>query len=110
MSVISQKENNISLTLIESKIVIVRGVQVIMDRDLAEMYGVETKYLNRQVYRNINRFPDDFMFQLSNEEFANLRCQNVTSSWVETEKCQTFSLSKAYPCLVAYYVQKSPLR
>ena len=50
-----------------------------LDRDLAELYGVETKYLIRQVRRNIKRFPEDFMFQLTREEF--LRCQIVTSSW-----------------------------
>ena len=50
-----------------------------LDRDLAELYGVETKYLTRQVRRNIERFPEDFMFQLIREEF--LRCQIVTSSW-----------------------------
>lgn len=49
--------------------------------DLAELYGVETSYLKRQVRRNIDRFPEDFMFELTNEEFENLRSQNGTSSW-----------------------------
>ena len=61
---------------IKSRIYTVRGVQVILDRDLASLYGVEAKYLNRQVKRNIERFPADFMFQLSKEEC--LRCQIVT--------------------------------
>ena len=52
---------------IKSQIYTVRGVQVILDRDLATLYGVEAKYLNRQVKRNIERFPADFMFQLSKE-------------------------------------------
>lgn len=52
-----------------------------IDSDLAELYGVETKVLKQQVKRNIDRFPDDFMFELTNEEFANLRSQIVTSSW-----------------------------
>lgn len=50
---------------VESLIQIVRGKQVMLDRDLAELYGVETKYLNKQVKRNQERFPDDFMFQLA---------------------------------------------
>ena len=52
-----------------------------LDRDLAELYGVETKKLKQAVRRNIERFPDDFMFELSNKEFENLRSQIVTSSW-----------------------------
>lgn len=52
-----------------------------VDRDLAEMYGVEVKRLNQAVKRNISRFPDDFMFQLSQDEFKNLKSQFVTSSW-----------------------------
>ena len=52
-----------------------------LDRDLAVLYGVETKYLKRQVNRNIERFPEDFIFQLTKEELDNLRCQFGTSSW-----------------------------
>lgn len=52
-----------------------------LDRDLAELYGVETKILNQAVKRNIERFPDDFMFQLDNKEFTNLRSQIVTANW-----------------------------
>ena len=52
-----------------------------IDRDLAELYGVETKHLNRQVARNITRFPEDFMFQLTDEEFSILKCQIGTSRW-----------------------------
>ena len=87
---------------IESLIITVRGKQVILDRDLARLYGVETKRLNQQVQRNIERFPEDFMFQLSKEEaefsrsqFAtlngvetNLRSQNATSSGDEILKSQ----------------------
>ncbi|PKP61377.1 MAG: DNA-binding protein [Candidatus Altiarchaeales archaeon HGW-Altiarchaeales-1] len=65
--------------IIEKKIFLIRGMNVMLDRDLAGLYGVETKYLTRQVRRNIERFPEDFMFQLTREEF--LRCQIVTSSW-----------------------------
>ena len=61
---------------IKSRIFTIRGVQVMIDRDLASLYGVEAKYINRQVKRNVERFPVDFMFQLSKEEC--LRCQIVT--------------------------------
>ena len=64
---------------IESLIITIRGKQVILDRDLARLYGVETFRLNEQVKRNIERFPEDFMFQLSQEEFENWKLQNVTS-------------------------------
>jgi len=67
--------------VILSKIYFVRELKVMIDSDLAELYGVETKVLKQQVKRNIDRFPDDFMFELTNEEFANLRSQFVTSSW-----------------------------
>lgn len=66
---------------IADKIHKIRGYKVILDADLAELYRVETKALKQQVRRNIERFPDDFMFELNQEEFANLRSQNVTSSW-----------------------------
>jgi len=59
----------------------IRGVQVILDRDVARLYGVATGALNRQVKRNEERFPEDFMFRLSAEEWDNLRCQIGISSW-----------------------------
>ncbi len=65
---------------IEGKILLIRGKKVMLDRDLAALYGVETSYLKRQVKRNIERFPEDFMFQLSKEELGNWRCQFVTSN------------------------------
>ena len=65
---------------IESLILTIRDKQVILDRDLARLYGVETKRLNQQVQRNLERFPDDFMFQLSKEEFESLRSQFATSN------------------------------
>ncbi len=65
---------------IEKGIYLIRGHKVMLDRDLARLYGVETKYLKRQVRRNLNRFPSDFMFKLSQEEFENWRCQFVTSN------------------------------
>lgn len=64
-----------------SKIYILRDQKVMLDQDLAELYEVETKRLNEQVKRNKERFPADFMFQLTKEEFDNLKSQNATSSW-----------------------------
>ncbi|MDY5884851.1 MAG: ORF6N domain-containing protein, partial [Treponema sp.] len=63
---------------LKNKIYTIRGVQVMLDSDLAEIYGVETKRLNEQVKRNIERFPEEFMFQLSAEEFEVLRSQIAT--------------------------------
>ena len=63
---------------IRSQIFTIRGVQVMIDRDLARLYGVETRALNQAVKRNIERFPERFMFQLTKEEFESLRSQNVT--------------------------------
>lgn len=69
------------LQIIQNKIYEIRGLRVMLDFDLAEMYEVETRALNQAVKRNIRRFPSDFMFQLSNLEFENLISQFVTSSW-----------------------------
>ncbi len=64
-----------------SKIYYIREQKVMLDSDLAELYGVETRVLNQQVKRNIDRFPDDFMFQLSDIEWEVLKSQNELSSW-----------------------------
>jgi len=64
-----------------SKVHEIRGQKVMLDRDLTELYQVETKQLKRQVRRNIDRFPDDFMFELSIEEHEILRSQSGTSNW-----------------------------
>jgi len=81
--IMKEKQKQIDLIpqgTIEDKILLIRGKKVLLDRDLAALYGVETSYLKRQVKRNIERFPDDFMFQLSKEELKNWRCQFVTSN------------------------------
>ena len=75
------KEIIISDAVVINKIHVIRGEQVMLDSDLAELYGVETKYLKRQVRRNIERFPEDFMFELNKKELENLRSQIGTSSW-----------------------------
>lgn len=64
-----------------SRILTFRGVQVMLDRDLAELYGVDVKRLNQQVNRNLDRFPERFMHQLTMQEFADLKLQIATSSW-----------------------------
>lgn len=64
-----------------SHILLIRGKKIILDRNLADLYQVETKRLNEQVKRNIKRFPSDFMFQLSDDEFKDLKSQYATSSW-----------------------------
>jgi hypothetical protein len=67
--------------LIMNKIYLIRGQKVMLDNDLAELYAVETRRLNEQVKRNIDRFPEDFMFQLESDEFENLKSQFATSRW-----------------------------
>lgn len=67
--------------IILTKIYFIREQKVMIDRDLAELYRVETRRLNEQVKRNLSRFPEDFMFQLSELEFTNLKSQIATSSW-----------------------------
>ena len=69
------------LVIVQNLIYEIRGQKVMLDADLARLYQVETKVLNQAVRRNIKRFPEDFMFQLDNKEFANLKSQIVTSSW-----------------------------
>lgn len=72
-----------NLQVIQSKIYEIRGQKVMLDRDLAEMYGVLTKALNQAVKRNSDRFPEDFMFQLTNEETQNWKSQIVTSNAIK---------------------------
>jgi hypothetical protein len=72
---------NLTVQEINSKIYEVRGMKVMLDSDLAKLYQVETRDLNKAVFRNIKRFPLDFMFELTKEEFENLMFQNGTSSW-----------------------------
>ena len=72
--------SQIDLIRVERSIRIIRGDKVILDQDLAELYGVENKQLIRSVKRNLDRFPADFMFQLTNQEFKDLKSQFATSS------------------------------
>lgn len=71
---------NTRIVSVEKRILMIREEKVLLDSDLAELYGVETKVLTRAVRRNLERFPEDFMFQLNNQEFSVLKCQSGTSS------------------------------
>jgi ORF6N domain len=77
------KAISITETTIESKIYLIRGQKVMMDSDLAEMYGVETKVLKQAVKRNMDKFPDDFMFEMTDTELSNWRSQFVTSNSIK---------------------------
>jgi hypothetical protein len=76
----------IPIERVESKIYVIRGQKVMLDRDLAELYGVETFNLNKAVSRNLDRFPEDFMFKITKEEAENLTFQTGISSWGGTRK------------------------
>ena len=80
------KKAIVPVDVIENKILLIRGHKVLLDKDLALLYGVETFNLNKAVKRNIYRFPSDFMFQLSKEEFKSLKFQFGISSWGGTRK------------------------
>ena len=73
-------QSSVPVKQIEQAILFMRGQKVMLDRDLAELYGVEIRVLNQAVHRNIKRFPEDFMFQLTKEEDETLRSQFVTLS------------------------------
>ena len=78
--------NVVAVEVVATKILEIRGKKVMFDRDLAKLYGVATRNLNKAVKRNMERFPEDFMYQLTNEEVTNLKFQFGTSSWGGTRK------------------------
>ncbi|MBW2662059.1 MAG: ORF6N domain-containing protein, partial [Deltaproteobacteria bacterium] len=84
----------IPIDIIASKIYLIRSVKVMLDRDLAELYGVETKVLKQAVRRNIDRFPADFMFELTKEENQSLRSQNVTLKRGQHSKYLSFAFTE----------------
>ena len=79
---------------VEEKILFIRGNKVMLSNHLARMYGVEPKVLMQAVKRNIDRFPNDFMFQLSEEEFKNLKSQFVTSSWGGARRARPYAFTE----------------
>jgi hypothetical protein len=88
----------VPVEVIQSKIVVVRDERVMLDKDLAELYGVETKQLKRAVRRNLHRFPPDFIFYLTRKEVNDLRCHFGTLSWGEGENAQGRLPSRAWRC------------
>lgn len=78
MNKITKQKSIVPLERIERAILLIRGEKVLLDSDLAELYGVKTRVLNQAVRRNLERFPKDFMFQLTKEEYRSLRSQFVT--------------------------------
>jgi hypothetical protein len=80
--------------IIEGKIFLIRGHKVMLSIDLAELYNVETKVLTQAVKRNIERFPSDFMFQLTYREFTNLKSQIVTSSWGGIRRAMPYAFTE----------------
>ena len=86
------KNEDITTILVESKIFLIRDKQVMVDRDLAELYGVETKVINQAVKRNLERFPEEFRFQLTSEEYDFLRSQFATSK-VEKDRLRSQSVT-----------------
>ena len=84
----------IPIELIASKIYLIRGIKVMLDKDLAELYGVETKVLKQAVRRNIDRFPADFMFELTKDEYQSLRSQFVTLKRGQHSKYTPFAFTE----------------
>ena len=86
---------NLPMERITGKIFMLRGMKVMLDRDLAELYGVETRILKQAVRRNSERFPDDFMFELSQEEFKNWRSQFVISNSDKMVTLSSYGIHRA---------------
>jgi len=84
----------ISDNLIENKIFLIRGQKVLLSNHLAKLYGVEVRVLIQAVKRNIDRFPEDFMFQLTNEEYLNLKSQFVISSWGGSRRAAPYAFTE----------------
>ncbi len=84
----------IPLAAIERRIVFIRGQKVMLSTDLAELYGVEPKVLVQAIKRNNERFPEDFMFQLTNQEFTDLKSQIVTSSWGGIRRANPYAFTE----------------
>ena len=107
LSVIESINNND----IKSKIFTIRSKQIMFDKDLAELYGVSTKRVNEAVRRNKDRFPNGFMFQLTSNEFANLRSQFATSSWGgnQAKRMKKMSRRPLLLCVTLNLFQDLPL-
>jgi hypothetical protein len=84
----------IPLEIIEQRILLIRGQKVMLSADLAELYQVEARVLVQAVKRNIARFPQDFMFQLTEEKFSNLKSQIVISSWGGLRRARPYAFTE----------------
>jgi hypothetical protein len=91
--------------VIERQIHLIRGQRVMLSMHLAELYGVETRSLVQAVKRNIERFPDDFMFQLSDKEFENLKSQIVISSWGGMRRANPYAFSEQGVAMLSSVLQ-----
>ncbi|MBL8195853.1 MAG: ORF6N domain-containing protein [Blastocatellia bacterium] len=89
-----QNEQSLTLQQINNHIYTIRGQKVMLDEDLAELYGVETKVFNQAVKRNLDRFPEDFMFRLTEKEYNSLRSQIVTSNEPSSLRSQSATSSQ----------------
>ena len=90
----SQERSVVPTQLIERAILFVRGQKVMLSFDLAKLYGVETRVLVQAVKRNLDRFPADFMFQLTKSEWTNLKSQIVTSSWGGSRRSTPYAFAE----------------
>jgi len=89
-----EKAISVSLEMIDHAIYLIRGHKVLLSTHLAELYGVETRVLVQAVKRNMDRFPEDFMFQLTEKEFANLKSQIVISSWGGSRRAKPYAFTE----------------
>jgi len=105
----AKNEMMIPEEVIMSKIYLIRGIKVMLDMDLAELYGVENKQLKRAVRRNLSRFPSDFMFRLSTEEWENVRSQIVTASMQSQNVTASKRNFRFCPCAFAEQGVDSPV-
>jgi len=99
------KYSIIPIERIEKRIFLIRDQRVILSMDLAELYGVEPRALVQAVKRNIERFPDDFMFQLTNQEFANLKSQFVISSWGGLRRAMPYAFTEQGVAMLSSVLQ-----
>jgi len=89
-----EKAIRVSVGMIDHAIYLIRGHKVLLSPHLAELYGVETRVLVQAVKRNMDRFPEDFMFQLTEKEFADLKSQIVTSSWGGSRRAKPYAFTE----------------
>lgn len=97
----------IPIERLQRHIFIIRDIKVMLSSDLADLYGVEVKVLNQAVKRNKERFPADFVFQLTHDEFSNLKSQIVTSSWGGVRRAFTVCIYRAWHSYALERSQKS---